>query len=155
MKLIGDLKENIWIIDKKINPENIPYSIGFRLPGTKTLKFNNLSFSISFFENDTEVFSKQYPEDNQKFISSNQLYLVSDIVENIKPLTEYRVDISATNSDITFDDSFFVTTPEPYKPYPSWEYDEELGDYVPPVDYPDDDKLYNWNETQQKWIVLE
>ena len=39
------------------------------------------------------------------------------------------------------------------KPYTSWSLD---GDFVwqAPVAYPDDDKLYEWNEENQKWDLI-
>jgi len=155
MKFIGDLKNKTWSVSTKPNPENIPYSIGFKIPGERIVKFSDLSFYVSVSEDGKEIFRKDYPEENQRFISSSQLYLVSDIVENVKPMTEYVFDISATNGGETFAESFSITTAEPYRPYPSWTYDPEIGDYVPPVEYPEDGNLYVWNENQQEWIVLE
>jgi hypothetical protein len=42
----------------------------------------------------------------------------------------------------------------PPKPYPSWILDEETCQWGPPVAYPDDGKLYNWNEETISWIEV-
>jgi hypothetical protein len=39
----------------------------------------------------------------------------------------------------------------PPKPYPSWILDEETCNWVPPVPLPDTEKVYSWNEAEQKW----
>ncbi len=39
----------------------------------------------------------------------------------------------------------------PPKPYPSWTLNEDTCLWNPPVAYPTDDKLYNWNEDTQTW----
>lgn len=37
------------------------------------------------------------------------------------------------------------------QPYLSWTLDEE-GDWQPPTPYPDDDKVYSWDEEEKEWI---
>jgi len=39
----------------------------------------------------------------------------------------------------------------PPKPYESWTLNENTCQWVCPVAMPDDDKIYNWNETDQQW----
>ena len=39
----------------------------------------------------------------------------------------------------------------PPKPYPSWTLNETTCYWECPVAYPDDDKQYTWNETDQTW----
>ena len=39
----------------------------------------------------------------------------------------------------------------PPKPFPSWTLDEDTCLWNPPVAYPTDDKMYNWNESTQTW----
>ena len=38
----------------------------------------------------------------------------------------------------------------PPQPYPSWSLDATFK-WQPPVAYPEDGKLYTWNETDKKW----
>ena len=37
------------------------------------------------------------------------------------------------------------------KPYPSWIGDEETMTWSPPILYPNDNKIYKWNETTVSW----
>ena len=39
------------------------------------------------------------------------------------------------------------------KPFPSWTLDGS-HDWQPPVAYPDDGKLYNWNEDTTAWVEV-
>ena len=39
----------------------------------------------------------------------------------------------------------------PPKPFASWTLNETTCQWEPPVAMPDDDKIYDWNETDQTW----
>ena len=39
----------------------------------------------------------------------------------------------------------------PPKTYPSWTLDEDTCLWEPPVAYPTDGNMYEWNETDQQW----
>jgi len=43
-------------------------------------------------------------------------------------------------------DAFYVP-----QPYPSWTLNEDTCQWESPVAYPDDDKMYTWNEETQSW----
>ena len=43
----------------------------------------------------------------------------------------------------------------PPRPFASWTLDEESCLWQAPVPYPNDDKLYSWNEQDQAWILVE
>ena len=43
----------------------------------------------------------------------------------------------------------------PPQPYASWTLDEETCLWEPPVAYPDDGNMYNWNEETQAWDLQE
>jgi len=38
------------------------------------------------------------------------------------------------------------------QPYPSWTVDEDTCRWEAPVDYPDDGKLYEWDESTTNWV---
>jgi len=40
----------------------------------------------------------------------------------------------------------------PPQPYPSWTVDEDTCRWEAPVDYPDDGKLYEWDESITNWV---
>jgi len=39
----------------------------------------------------------------------------------------------------------------PPQPYPSWTLNEDTCQWESPVAYPDDDKMYDWDEETQSW----
>lgn len=41
------------------------------------------------------------------------------------------------------------------QPFMSWVFNEETLDWQAPVPYPDDEKLYYWNEPTREWIINE
>jgi hypothetical protein len=38
------------------------------------------------------------------------------------------------------------------QPHPSWIFNNETYDWEPPVPYPDDDKVYLWDEATTSWV---
>ena len=43
----------------------------------------------------------------------------------------------------------------PLQPYPSWLLDEDTCRWNAPVPYPDDGKMYNWDEDTTSWVIVE
>lgn len=41
----------------------------------------------------------------------------------------------------------------PPKPYPSWIIDPQTGRWISPVPYPDETKIYTWDETTGSWVL--
>ena len=41
----------------------------------------------------------------------------------------------------------------PSQPYPSWELSKEIWNWVPPIPYPLDGKVYDWDETSKSWVI--
>jgi hypothetical protein len=56
-------------------------------------------------------------------------------------------------SNYFYDDERDVFIPP--KPFESWVYDAELNKWNSPIPYPDDDKVYVWNESTQEWDEVE
>tara|TARA_R110002153_G_scaffold270014_1_gene436055 strand:+ start:616 stop:909 length:294 start_codon:yes stop_codon:yes gene_type:complete len=40
------------------------------------------------------------------------------------------------------------------KPYASWTLNESTNQWTAPTAYPDDDKVYNWNEDTTAWVEV-
>jgi hypothetical protein len=43
----------------------------------------------------------------------------------------------------------------PPKPFESWLLNEDTCQWVPPVPYPDDGKMYRWNEDSVSWVEFQ
>ena len=41
------------------------------------------------------------------------------------------------------------------QPYPSWTLDDDTCIWNPPTAYPDDDKMYSWDEDTLSWVKVE
>jgi hypothetical protein len=41
------------------------------------------------------------------------------------------------------------------KPFDSWILDEETCRWITPIPYPNDGKIYGWNEQTQSWLLVE
>lgn len=41
------------------------------------------------------------------------------------------------------------------QPFASWTLDENTCQWKAPVEYPNDDKFYTWNEESKSWVVIE
>ena len=67
--------------------------------------------------------------------------------------TSYNNKIRGTYAGINFtyneEEDIFITP----KPYPSWI--REGSFWNPPIPYPTDGSMYNWNEENQTWDILE
>lgn len=37
----------------------------------------------------------------------------------------------------------------------SWQFNEELAAFLPPIPYPDDGKMYSWDEGTVSWVAVE
>jgi hypothetical protein len=42
----------------------------------------------------------------------------------------------------------------PPQPYPSWTLNQDTAQWVCPVAYPEDGKLYSWDESTQSWVEI-
>lgn len=52
----------------------------------------------------------------------------------------------------TYDDVLDAFIPP--KPYPSWLLNTETCEWEAPIPYPNDDKLYYWDEETQQWVEM-
>ena len=43
----------------------------------------------------------------------------------------------------------------PPKPYPSWILNEDTCQWEAPIAYPDDGKIYEWNEVDKRWDLTD
>lgn len=55
--------------------------------------------------------------------------------------------------DYTYDTQNDIFMPP--KPYPSWILNVATASWDPPIPYPTDGKVYNWNETTQSWDLVD
>jgi hypothetical protein len=98
-----------------------------------------------------EVVSNDIATDEQTGVDFlNNLYKTNDVWKQ----TSYNGNIRKNFAGIgyTYDqtrDAFI-----PPKPFNSWALDEDTCLWKAPVAYPNDGKIYQWNETDQQWDLV-
>lgn len=126
----------------------------FRDSGVQNVVFDNLSFSYYVRYNDEILVDGSYPEsDNVGYISTDQDFLESVVIENLKPGSDYVLGVLVSNGGEEYANSISFSVPVPPKPYKSWSWDSEIADWVPPFLPPDDGIMYDWDESKQDWII--
>ena len=66
--------------------------------------------------------------------------------------TSYNNNIRGTFAGIDYIYDAVKDVFYPPKPYPSWTLDEAKWSWQPPVLFPQDDKIYYWNEQTTSWV---
>ena len=126
----------------------------FRNNGSKRVQFNNLKFSYSFSASNEEIFSNSYPEvGNAGYVSSDQEFLESDSIYNLRPDVEYTIKVFVENNGSSYSSSVSFNMPKPKKPYDSWIWNKELALWDPPFFPPEDGNSYVWHEKKNTWIL--
>lgn len=155
IEIIYDLYYHTFTI-KNINDEKYnQINFGFCNSGKLPVIFSNLSFGIEILNTKNEVIYKnQYPNRNLIYSKSNQLYLISKNIKNIKKGREYIFNLWVINKRINKEHSQHIYIDKPKQPYPSWSWNDELTEWVAPKKKPVDDmKSYVWNENNLEWTL--
>lgn len=132
--------------------ETIAFS--FTDDGGTEVEFNNLSFGISVFKDDKEIISESMPLENMTYVSTSGPYVhvfdgsaaatgrLSDFV--------FWAEESGHKSETLYSGILYPT-----RPHPSWQWDDILSEWIPPVSYPNDGKVYFWHEDSVSWQLVE
>jgi hypothetical protein len=151
MLLLGNFDTQSWAADDQVDAYSAEIKIGFRNGDQNPVIFDNLSFGFDFFSGEESLFSGSYPPVNVFYKSSDQEYVVAEVVNNLTPEESYTLNVWVQNAGQRFEESIIVTTSRPLQPYESWIYDSEKRVWVAPVQYPTDGEDYVWNEESQSW----
>ena len=81
----------------------------------------------------------------------NNLYNTRDVWKQTSYNANIRKNFAGINFTYDEDRDAFI----PPKPFNSWILNEETCIYEAPVARPSDDKIYNWNEENQTWDIVE
>ena len=97
---------------------------------TYALIKNNIVENVIIFDNPTEEILAQF----------KTLHNADFIIE--------------ADSSAAVDGEYDGTRFWPVKPLPSWVKNQETGMWEAPVPYPQDEKLYAWNEPDKNWVLV-
>lgn len=152
----NDLRKNEWdVVVSSLDPSYAEVFFAFD-DGNECTVFKDLSFGYTLFENGVEIYSGDYPDKNQKYISSDQQYL-ENVVLNFQPETSYKLHIWSINDKIYREVSYLFSTGIPKQPFPSWTWSSEEKRWISPVPPPIDIDyvFYDWDEDKQEWIKFD
>lgn len=144
-----NLKNKIWNFSLE---ENSNYSLctGFFEEGKTSIVFDNLSFGFSIYKNNALVLEKTYPKSGEVYIETSERYVVECNLD-LEFGLDYKLNVWTKNSDIYAEDFYDLNIGLPSQPYPSWIWAN--GRWNSPIEHPNDGLVYQWSESDQKWII--
>ena len=110
---------------------------------------DGLGFGWTLLVNGNESDAHEWPPSNIVIRELTPLR-VFPYRADAKPDDEVTLLVWATNAGVTVEAETTFTLPRPEQPFLSWTWVD--GAWTPPVEYPDDDGLYVWDEDQQSWV---
>ena len=145
--------QNWEVTFEDLAPNYADLFIGFT-DDAPVIEFKDLKFKYELRQGDNIKQYGVYPPPNTRYIRSDQKYLVVERL-NLKPEIEYELYLWAENNKESFETTVTFTTPRPEQLYESWTWDTESKQWQAPVPYPDDDNIYQWNEEDQQWAIVD
>jgi hypothetical protein len=132
-------------------------SIGFLENGKLPVEFSQMTFSLEIALDDETLIQKIFPEDGGVYVSTDdEIVAVVYICHfcHIVAGKNHLLRLSVTNDGETsiFEKNFKVDPVSAL--YPSWIFDEEIGEWVPPKPNPSEGDYY-WEESLLDWIPVE
>lgn len=125
--------------------------LGLTEPGA-TLSYEALSFGFTLSHEGQAVAIGEWPIPQQRYISSDQSYLLAVQVTDLAPDRAYVLRIWSRDHGELFEATYRLLTPRPVRPFPSWSWDGSA--WQPPVPYPDEGSWF-WDEAGQQWVPAE
>jgi len=121
-------------------------------------KVKNFKFDYAVLSNEVDVNDLVY-DVKKRGIEANQdpigpgpyyKYLIAVVeVSNLKPDTNYYFYLKASNLRKPWSREFEFTTFKSPSPYPSWVWDSNIKEWVPPFEKPDP----VWDEASGGWVI--
>jgi hypothetical protein len=150
MQIIADVTNQTFsFTENAVIDKNIYF--GFTDSDGLPVVFDNLSFGYVVSRNGVPVAVKSFPKDGLVYESTDQEFTEANHIEEIKLGIPHSLFAWVENAGNRWEQTFSFTLPRLKKPYSSWSWDEEIEAWTPPVSYPTDGKLYEWNEEDQRW----
>ena len=93
-------------------------------------------------------------DENLKESEEKGIEFCSNLLGGTWKQTSYNAKIRKNYAGVgyTYDETLDAFIPP--KPFDSWILDTDKAQWKAPVDYPNDDKKYSWNEETKSWDVI-
>ena len=151
---IDNFETNNWILNTdEVGAYYNDLFIGFT-DQAPIVSFKDLKFGFELKQGENIKKYGVYPPTGVKYIQTDQEYLET-VRLTTNPDETYQLFLWAENDSVRIEKEFEFTVPRPDAPFASWIWDAELMAWKAPVAYPEDNKLYTWDENEQNWIEAE
>ena len=77
-----------------------------------------------------------------------------DLIANIKTEFNYDYLVVCEDNQVSIGWDFDGVGVVPPKPYNSWVFNQEVRQWETPIQMPDDDKAYKWDEATISWVEI-
>lgn len=111
---------------------------------------NNIVLQVIVVSNDT-INNEDFPASEATGIAFCQSLFG---VDTVWKQTSYNSNFRKNYAGIGYTYDANLDAFVPPQPYPSWTLDTEKAQWVCPVPYPEDGKIYKWEESTQSWVEI-
>jgi hypothetical protein len=155
MIILADISKKEWTFkEEPLSSYHVVLNFGFNSNGKLPVLFNEMKFGYSIELDNKVLVEEKRPEQNQKYLSTDQEIIESIGIFDLLPTKEYVLNVWAEESGEFWSKSISFILPKPKQPYPSWEFDEDLYVWIAPSQPPEEDG-YIWNEEKMSWVKYE
>lgn len=151
MLFIADLENLEWKSIGDLGHYSANIQIGFVRGDQSPVLFDDLSFGYSILHNDQVILENSFPQEGLIYKSSDEEYIVSDVLNSLIPEDMYIIDLWAKDSNNHIVATIEAFAPRLPQPFPSWQYNSESRLWFAPSSPPADGNKYSWNEDLLLW----
>lgn len=154
MKFLADIGNLSWSSEGEPSFEVIICELGFRKNGELPVAFKlPLEFGARILNMEDEILHEMsFPRYGESYVYTDQEYIHAENVYDLRPDTEHKVLVWAKYGEDSFSQEFLVKTLRYLQPYPSWVYNEEEKQWIPPFPPPQDEHNYKWAQEKEVWV---
>jgi hypothetical protein len=151
MIFLYDIHRLEW--QNKEQAETDEFFIGFTNSEKGYAEFENLSYGIKLLKNNEIIAESYYPKENSTVLLATDQEWLETFQPYISPGVEYSFQMWAENSGVKTEHVYNFIGPIPKKPYESFLWNEEVGNWYAPIPFPDLDNDYIWDEASISWVI--
>jgi hypothetical protein len=112
-------------------------------------------FGYNIFHQDkTPLANNSFPIGEDKFISTDQDYILLEQIHKVEPEKTYNILVWAIHGTDYFEKLLTFSTTDFGKPFASWVFNSEKYYWIAPEPHPTTGGTHLWNEESRSWVRL-